>query len=203
VPLIELQLPDGAGGVPGDVRTFLHEAGRRVRRFRREHRCPGFVPCDYTAAYRVLRALAAAEPAPGGLFCEWGSGLGVVTCLAAMLDFDACGIEAHGGLVDAARRLAEDFEVPAEFAHGSFLPAVAGTPAGDFAWLAVGMGDGHRELSLAPEDFSMVFAYPWPDEEGLTADLFECHAALGAVLLTYHAGGDFRLRRKAGPDPPR
>ena len=198
MPLTDLSLPDGEAGVPGDVRAFLREAGRRVRRFRREHRVPGFVPSDFDRVYRALRALAASGLAPGNLFCEWGSGFGVVACLAALLDFDACGIEAEGALVEAARQLAADFELPVEFAHGSFIPGgEAGlAAAGRFAWLAAEAGDAHRELGLAPEDFGVVFAYPWPDEEELTGGLFARHAAAGAVLLTYHGGGDFRLRRK-------
>ncbi len=199
MPLIDLSLPDERTRLPGDVRAFLREAERRIRRFQRRHHLPGFVPSDFEEVYCVLRALAAADPAPGRLFCEWGSGFGVVACLAAMLDFDAFGIEAEAQLVDAARRLADDFDVPVEFAHGSFLPPGALTDAaGRFAWLHEDAADAHAELGLAPEDFDVIFAYPWPDEERLTADLFEQYAGPGAVLLTYHGGEFFRLRRKAG-----
>src|SRR5207248_1398205 len=108
--------------LPGDVRAFLREADRRVERFLRDGRVPAFVPSDFGRAYLTLRAAADAGLA-GGLFCEWGSGVGVVACLAALLDFDACGIEVEAELVDAARRLADDFGLPVEFAHGSFIPA--------------------------------------------------------------------------------
>jgi hypothetical protein len=43
-----------------------------------------------------------------------------------------------------------------------------------------------RRLGLDPEDFDVVFAYPWPDEECLTSALFECYARDGAVLLADH-----------------
>jgi hypothetical protein len=49
---------------------------------------------------------------------------------------------------------------------------------------------------LAPDDFDIIFAYPWPDEAQVVDDLFDRYAAAGAVLLTYEGGADFRLRRK-------
>ncbi len=195
LPLVELEVPAGDRHIPGDVRAFLRDARRRIDRFQRDAHVPAFVPSDYDAVYAVLRALAAADLAPGRLFCEWGSGFGVVTCLASMLDFDAFGIEVEAELIDAARRLADDFGVPAEFAHGSFLPPGAAA-SGDFAWLDTDAPDAHAELGLGPEDFSLIFAYPWPDEEGLTERLFARYAAGGAVLVSYHGSEDFRLRRK-------
>ena len=137
--------------------------------------------------------MAAAEAAPGHRFCEWGSGFGVVACLAAMLGFEATGIEIEADLVDAARELAEDFDVSAEFIRGSFLPE--GTDLmGRFAWF--GTDEGHDDPGLVPDDFDVIFAYPWPDEEGMIEALFEKHAADGAVLITYHGMDGLRLRRK-------
>jgi hypothetical protein len=199
MPLVELSVPAGPAAVPGDVRAFLREARRRIERFRRARRIPGFVPGDFGRAYGVLRALAEAGLARGSLFCEWGSGFGVVTCLAAMLDFDACGIEIDDELVDAARRLAEDFGVPVEFACGSFIPAGGETcwaSEDRFAWLTTDGGSAEEELGLAAHDFDVIFAYPWPDEERLTGDLFERYAAPGALLLSHHGGDEFRLRRR-------
>jgi hypothetical protein len=203
MPLLDLDLPVDRAAVPRDARSFLREATRRIERFRRASRTPAFVPSNFAGAYRALRALAA-DLTPGRLFCEWGSGLGVVACLAALLGFDACGIEIEGELVEEARRLAEDFDLPVEFVRGSFIPAgAAGAVAegGEFCWLTAGGASPLGELGLAPEDFGVIYAYPWPDEEGLTADLFERHAAAGAVLLTHHGGGAFRLRGKAGGRP--
>ena len=39
--------------------------------------------------------------------------------LAAMLEFKVSGIEIERDLVDASRRLVDDFDLPVEFAHGS------------------------------------------------------------------------------------
>jgi hypothetical protein len=185
--------------VPRDIRRFLREAQRRVARFQRHSRLPAFVASDYDRVYRALRAVAEADLAPGRLFCEWGSGFGVVACLAALLEFDACGIEIEGELVDAARALADDFGLPVEFVHGSFIPPGYDADDDAFAWLTTTADAAHDELGLEPDDFDVVFVYPWPDEEGLTADLFARRGQAGSLLLTYHGNDDFRLRRKGKP----
>jgi len=196
--LVDLHLsPDPT--LPNDVRVFLDEAGRRVERFRWERSPPAFVPSDFPAAYAGLRALEEANAASGRSFCEWGSGFGVAACLAAFLGFDACGIEAEAELVEAARRLADDFGLPVQFARGNFIPAGSvARPDGRFAWLETGGPCGHAALGLDPDDFDVIYAYPWPDEEDLTARLFQRHARAGAVLATYHGGDGLRFRKKTG-----
>src|SRR5438874_514368 len=136
--LANLSLPSGPV-LPADVLAFLREADRRIERFQRDCHVPGFVPSDFVGAYGILRALAASDLAPGNQFCEWGSGFGVIACLAAMLDFDAHGIEIESELVDAARRLAADFDLPVEFICGSFIPrgsAVGRSASVEHAWLS-------------------------------------------------------------------
>src|SRR5262249_24968675 len=127
VPLHLLRLQPDVPSLPRDVRLFLREADRRIERFRRARRIPDFVPSHFPTAFpgasAALLALGGADPLSGHWFCEWGSGLGVVACLAAMLGFEARGIEVEGELVDAARRLAGDFGLPVEFARGSFIPS--------------------------------------------------------------------------------
>lgn len=199
MPLVNLGLAVDAQALPGDVRHFLREADRRIERFQRERHVPGFVPSDFTHVYHVLRALVSANVCAGSLFCEWGSGFGVTACLAAMLDFDATGIEIDEDLVEAARLLAEDFELPVQFIHGSFLPAGSEDCLdGDnhYSWLTTETAGAAQEEELGPADFDVIFAYPWPDEEQTVATLFERHAQAGAVLVTYHSDSEPRLRRK-------
>ena len=123
----------------------------------------------------------------------------MVTCLAAMLEFDACGIEIEEELVAAAQQLADDFTLPIQFIRGSFIPDGSGhcflTDDG-FVWLNTDDPSGWKDLDLDPADFDVIFAYPWPDEDEVVGTLFECHARVGALLLTYHDGGTIRLRRK-------
>ena len=196
---MNLSLPDARAALPGDVRAFLREADRRIERFRIERNVPAFVPSDFATVYGVLRVLAEADAAPGNLFCEWGSGFGVVTCLAAMLDFDACGIEIEPELVEMAEQLAGDFDLPAEFICGSFIPPASESciENGDgFCWLTTDADPTREEVGFGPDDFDVIFAYPWPDEEELIEVLFHRHARAGAVLLSYHGGEDVRTRRK-------
>ncbi len=201
MPLHNVPRPGPVGPIPADIRAFLREADRRIRNHQRRYRNPAFVPCNHGAAYDILQHLATQAEAAGTLFCEWGSGFGVVTCLAAFLEFDAHGIEVDRTLVKASRRLAADFELPAEFVQGSFIPAgdrILLRAADSFAWLATTEAPAHEELGLATEDFGVIFAYPWPDEEKAVGELFERHAGAGALLVTHHGGDDFRLRRKSG-----
>jgi len=191
MPLVELSLPVPEVALPRDVGAFLREADRRIERFRTEAHVPGFVPSDYRHVYAVLRAVEETDLAPGRLFCEWGSGFGVVTCLAALLGFDAFGIEVEGELVEEARRLADDFELSVEFVHGSFIPPgdeVLPEDFDGFSWLTTTADGAHDEMGIC--------AYPWPDEQRAIAELFERHARPGAVLLAYHSTDEVVLHRK-------
>jgi hypothetical protein len=201
MPLRDLDVPISATELPADARRFIQEAEERIDRFQSECRVPAFVPCDYAAAFNVLRALSDAALTRGRRFCEWGSGFGVVVGLAAMLDFDACGIEIERDLVDEARKLADDFDLPSEFVCGSFVPRGAEDrvhTSGTYSWLTTESDYAYDDLDLEVSDLDIVFAYPWPDEEGVVCSLFEHYAGPGAVLATYHGSSEFRLKRKVG-----
>jgi hypothetical protein len=200
MPLVEVQLPIVDTALPADVRNFVREGMRRIRRFQRTSRTFAFVPSDFERVYAALQLITSSSIAPGQRLCEWGSGFGVVAGTAAMLGLDAWGIEIDEDLVEAARELAADFDLPVEFIHGSFIPqggADLVDSEGVSSWLIPDEGVAYEEIGLDPDDFDLVFAYPWPDEEGVVDRLFERYASPGSVLLTFHGSDDLRLRRKS------
>lgn len=138
-----------------------------------QRRIAALVHSHFELAWHALQHLVEQRLAPGRRFCEWGSGFGVVACLAAQLGFDARGIEIEDRLVAAAQRLADTMALPARF---------------DFA--------DHRTPGYVPPAADVVYAYPWPAEERHVFALFERCAAPGALLLSYHGGKQLRLHRQ-------
>lgn len=184
---------------PERVADFLAESDRRIDAFRNDNVIPGFVPSDYSKAYSALRAAARTGVAPGRAFCEWGSGFGVVACLAEMVGFEAVGIEVESRLVDHAKQLATDFRLGTRFVRGSFIPEGGDSFAdteGEVSWLNPETGSGEAELGLEINDFDVIYAYPWPGEEHVIIRLFEHYAAVGALLMTYHGQNGVRVQRK-------
>ena len=211
MPLLDIDISINGSVLSDDVVAFLREADLRVSQFVRNSpvRVTGFVPSDFVTVYHSLRAITEANLASGTSLCEWGSGFGVVASLAAMLEFKVCGIEIERCLVNASRRLADDFRLPVEFVHGSFVPSGAEADveeaytasSTEYFWLVTDADDAYDELGLGPHDFDVVFAYPWPGEECLIEGLFEKYAAEEALLLTYTQYNSVRLQRKVGEMP--
>jgi len=205
VPLKEIPLSLSSTDLPGDVTALLRAADRRVSRFAWDIASVlrGFVPSDFEIVYRALHAIRDSHLACGNSFCEWGSGLGVVASLAAMLGFDAYGIEIDEDLFHASQELAGEFGIPVQFAHGSFVPQGADelidlTFRDNDGGLSLDTQADHTydDLGLEICDFDVIFVFPWPDDEPLVARLFERFAARGALLLTYNDAGFVRLYRK-------
>ena len=200
--LVQVDVKTSEGHLPRDAARLIRVATRRIDDFTentRQQPIPAFVPSDFTAAYWTLAAIQEQSLAVGTLFCEWGSGFGVVTCLAALLEYEAYGIEIERELVAEAASLASDFDIAAEFAEGSFVPAdaddIAVTP-GEVAWLATEGADAYEALQIDLDDFDIIYAYPWPDEDDILGDVFDSYAAEGALLVTYNGIDDVRVRRK-------
>ncbi len=204
--LNEIRVPEDAElaqiEIPDDIRRLLADADQRIAHYvERTQDAPviAFVPCDFPTAYRALVWIREEGLAPGTSFCEWGSGFGVVAMLAASLGFEATGIEVEADLVDEATELATDYEIPVEFVEGSFIPDgsdAIGDGLTEFAWLDVGTPPAYDTLGLDPDDFDVVFAYPWPGEQDVICDLFEAHAATGSLLLTQQGTEGTRLYRR-------
>lgn len=205
--LVDVPLHASPAPLPQRVRDLLDDADERIERFTHDHRdrpVPAYVPCDFVQAHHALRCVVEQSLAPGGRFAEWGSGVGVVTCLAAMQGFDAIGIEIEEELVELSIALADDHTIDAEFLAGSFVPEgadeVIESNAYDLAksvtWLRTDAPPAYDDLGLDPDDFDLVFAYPWPGEEQAIFDLFDEFAGVGALLMTHHGENGMRLQRK-------
>jgi predicted O-methyltransferase YrrM len=201
MPLVEVELARVESELPKQAVRLIADARRYITTLEDESQAaiPAFVPSDFELVYRSLVAIQESHLVAGRRFIEWGSGVGVVTCLAALAGFDAVGIEIEPNLVDIARDLAADHGIDAQFSCGSFVPDGVETSvdlSGDVNWLSTTGDDGYVELELEPDDFDLVFAYPWPGEEQVIFDLFADTATIGALVLTYHGIEGVRLQRK-------
>ena len=177
-------------------RAFWHRFDAEVR-LKRWH---PFVAVDYDSVLTVLESLRA----PGRRFLEWGSAAGVITIAADLMGFDACGIELDASLVRVARDLAARTGSNARFATGSFIPM-------GWEWKpenadgrtgTIGHGpSGYLELGRPLSDFDIVYAFPWPGEEPLMLDLFQCHGHRDARLLLRTDPDGLQIYRRGRVEP--
>lgn len=194
----EIRLPASVEAYLDSMTSFVEQYhSQTVGGFR------GFVPCDYVGFYRAVAHIVDRRLSCGNTFCEWGSGLGIATCLASMLGFDAAGIEIDERLFRVAERVAQEMALPVRFVHGSCLPPGVDDLVDDayaendgLISMIAHADDAYAELGRDLSDFDFVFAFPWPNDEELTTVIFERFACDGALLLTYDEVAAYRLRRK-------
>lgn len=148
-------------------------------------------PLAFCAGLRALRDL---DLLAGRRFCDWGSGIGTMTGLAALNGFDATGIEIEPAFVAEARALCAEVSVPARFSCGSFISSslagrfsVTGT-YGATHWAVPPPPDAYHLLGISASEMDLIYAYPWPREVALYEQLFELTARHGAVLWLYRQG---------------
>ena len=199
--LIDIQLALDERPLPPRIAELLANAKKAFDKLEEESRAaiPAFVPSDFPLVYRALAEIKSANLATGRRFLEWGSGIGAIACLAEELGFEAAGIEIEPALVRIAEDLAKKHGFEAQFICGSFLPQSLLDQVevtGDVNWLTTHGADGYEELELEPDDFDIIFAYPWPGEEQVVFDIFANCASVGALLLTYHGQEGIRLQRR-------
>lgn len=140
---------------------------------------PEFEPADGKTSWHLLNSVVKQTlPDRTPVFCEWGSGTGLVTLIASLIGMSATGIEIEEELVDMAGDFSKKFAIPASFIHGSIYPKDNPTPLLDY-----------KEVDL-------FFAYPWPNQVTQVINLFEQVAASGAVFVCYHGGRNFRVLRR-------
>lgn len=124
----------------------------------------GFVPSDYELAWRVLDGL------PRSTLCEWGSGFGIITGLAEMLGFEACGIEMSADLAVASRCLLKDFGLSASIETGDYL-----------------------NIDQVADYY---YVYCWPGQTIATETRFESIAPKQAKLLICAGQSDIRCKTR-------
>jgi len=200
--LVRVDVTPTAGRLPPPIAKFVRAADRRTDDFHEQRtRRPlhAFVSSDLEGTWRMIDAIVRGKLAPGRSFCEWGCGFAAVAGLAALSGFDACGIEIERDLVDEANRLMTDFSLKVPIAQGNFVPQDAGELAdctSEFTYLSERGPDGHAVLRRDPDDFDLVFAYPWPGSEDVIFRLFDTFAATDALLLTFHGSEGLQVDRK-------
>src|SRR5215475_14116487 len=84
---------------------------------------PRFVPSVPERVLAVLEEVTTRKLPPTRVFCEWGSGFGTATCLAALLGYEAYGLEIDEELVRLSRAIARRLGIPVEILCTSLLPA--------------------------------------------------------------------------------
>jgi hypothetical protein len=175
-----------------------------------DHQAPRFVPSVPERVLAVLVEVTRRKLPPTRVFCEWGSGFGTATCLAALLGYEAYGLEIEAELVRLSRAIARRLGIRVQILCTSLFPKGYEASAGvDGAALVTpeSVSDHHdndedREplrydgMAIAIADIGVFFAYPWPEERELMQQLFEAVARAGALLVVYHTDTDIRVFRK-------
>ena len=166
-------------------------------RFDRTVRERGFHPF-VAADYEVVRAALLPLRAPGRRFLEWGSASGIITIMADVMGFDACGIEVDAALAETARATAARHGSGARFVTGSFLPTGYEwrSADGDRRTGTIASGpSGYLQLGRALDDFDIVFGYPWDGEAPVMRDVMQRYGRSDALLLLYDVDGRIRKYR--------
>lgn len=157
----------------------------------------GFIPADHRGAHEALLA----ERPRCHSFLELGSGIGLITVLAALQGYDAYGIEIDSELVAIARDLDAEFGAGSTFAQGSFVPSGYRDEVSllDADFLTVTEGaDAYEELGLELDSFDLVYVYPWPGEEEWAEELVRRCAGPHTRLMTYAVDEGFVVRDARG-----
>jgi hypothetical protein len=173
-----------------------------------DHQAPRFVPSVPERVFVVLAEVTQRQLPPTRVFCEWGSGFGTATCLAALLGYEAYGLEIDEELVRLSRAIARRLGIRVQMLCTSLFPegyeAYAGgnraamvTPASVSDHNAAARGPLRYDgMAIAIADIGLFFVYPWPEERALMRQLFEAVARVGALLVVYHTDTDIRVWRK-------
>ena len=208
---IELKLPATTDHeLPDAVARYLEEANRRIDvlfETERNKRTPKFIPSDSELLYAALADVTRRDLPLGRVYCEWGSGLGLGTCLAALLGYEAYGIEIEPTLADISRELAENSGIDVKILEGSYIPegfesygGMGGEelvrPEHFFGGDGESFAPTYEGMPCPTDEIDVFFVYPYPTEQEFMLELFEALAADGAIFLAYYGDGEICCYRK-------
>ena len=153
------------------------EAGDEIcSRSDEQYSIPQFEPADGKLSWNLLNSVVKQTlPSSKPVFCELGSGLGLVTLLASMMDLPATGIEIEEELYDMSLEYSQRFAIPAIFINASIYPEENQNPPVNYA------------------EVELFFAYPWPNQIVHMIDLFKKVSVSGAIFVCYHGGHNYRV----------
>ncbi len=196
--------------LPDAVRRLIDAAELRFEQFYAEklnQRYPRYIASEPAQVYAALQWVTARGLVPGQRFLEWGSGFGVATGMAALLGYEATGIELRAGLVDIAQALLQSQSIAANFLCTSYIPEgfieyeTAGgsdvVPDDSFGYhldRSPVYRDALQEVDIAEVD--VFYAYPWPGEQEMMLKLFDAVAGVDAILIAYFGDSDIGIYRK-------
>jgi hypothetical protein len=203
---------EGLGAVVSDkVARLIETCSRGWERFfadNDDHQAPRFVPSVPEIVFAALDEVTKQNLPPNRIFCEWGSGFGTATCMAALLGYQAYGLEIEEELVWLSRAIARRLGIPVEIICTSMFPKGYDSHSG------VGGVELVRPESLSDDndnnqsplrydgmdidiaEIGLFFAYPWPEERELIQELFDAVAAAEAILVAYHTDKQVCVFRK-------
>jgi hypothetical protein len=207
----EIEMEGSEVAVSDQVARLIDTCSRGWERFfadSDDYQAPGFVPSVPERVFAVLAEITHQNLSPNRVFCEWGSGFGTATCMAALLGYEAYGIEIEEELVRQSRAIARRLGIPVEIICTSMFPegydaysgvggAALVTPAScrspDNADRRPLRYDG---MAIDVAEIGLFFAYPWPQERERIQELFDAVAAEGAILVTYYTDKTVCVFRK-------
>lgn len=209
MPLQEIPLENGTFELSEKADSLIWEANRRAEEFYAAGlglRYPKYIPSDPRLVWESISYLKASGYIQGDVFCEWGCGFGIAAGLASLLGMTAYGIEIEEDLVGRATKLMKDLQLPVEILQMDYLPDGFEESEGHggkdlilpYEMSSRGQGAMMPEYDgLDPQEVSLFYVYPWPDQEQMMMDLFSAVASGDAILLMYLGDGEMAAFEKA------
>ena len=214
MPIEEIDLTIEKKKLPEKIKNYLKEANHRIDELfetEKNHKVPRFIPCNDELLYHWLSAIKDSDLCLDKVYCEWGSGYGVGTCLASLLGYESYGIEIEPSLIEASRKLAEDSNISVTIIEHDYMPegfecyegsggAELIRPENYTYQERSELRPGYEGMDADLDEVDIFFIYPWPGEQEFVLEFFQAVAADGALCLIYLGDDEFGLYQKTA-DP--